>query len=54
MGVEAEIVSFKNECSIDIDWISLEDILQSSNYIEHWRLILWDKAFGMILMTRKF
>jgi hypothetical protein len=43
-GVEAEIASFENECSGDIDWISLE-ILQLSNYVEHWRLILWDKAF---------
>jgi hypothetical protein len=43
--VEAEIASFENECSVDIDWISTEDILQPSNYVEHWRLILWDKAF---------
>ena len=43
-GVEAEITSFENECSVDIDWISTE-ILQPSNYVEHWRLILWDKAF---------
>jgi hypothetical protein len=43
-GVEAEIASFENECSVDIDWISA-DILQPSNYVEHWRLILWDKAF---------
>ena len=35
--VEADIASFKNECSIDMSWIS--------NYAEHWRLILWDKAF---------
>ena len=43
-GVEAEIASFENKCSVDIDWISTE-ILQPSNYVEHWRLILWDKAF---------
>jgi len=43
-GVEAEIASFENECSIDIDWNSAE-ILQPSNYVEHWRLNLWDKAF---------
>ena len=43
-GVEAEIASFENECSVDINWISKE-ILQLSNYVEHWRLILWDKAF---------
>jgi hypothetical protein len=43
-GVEVKIASFENECSGDIDWISAE-ILQPSNYVEHWRLILWDKAF---------
>ena len=42
-GVEAEIASLENECSIEIDWIFTE-ILQPSNYVEHWRLILWDKA----------
>ena len=46
-GVEAEIASFENECSIDIEWNSIEDILQPANYVEHWRLILWDKAFRM-------
>ena len=44
VGVEAEIASFENECSGDIDWISPE-ILQPSNYVKHWTLILWDKAF---------
>ena len=43
-GVEAEIASFENELSVDIDWISTE-ILNPSNYVEHWRLNLWDKAF---------
>lgn len=44
-GVEAEIASFENEHSVDIDWGSIEDILQPANYVEHWRLLLWDKAF---------
>jgi len=43
-GVEAEIASFENELTVDIDWNSTE-ILHPSNYVEHWRLILWDKAF---------
>jgi hypothetical protein len=43
-GVEAEIASFENELSVDIDWNSSE-ILNPSNYVEHWRLILWEKAF---------
>ena len=44
-GVEAEIASFENEASVEIDWGSTKDILQPANYVEHWRLILWDKAF---------
>jgi hypothetical protein len=44
-GVEAEIASFENECTVDIDWASSEDLMQPANYVEHWRLILWDKAF---------
>jgi hypothetical protein len=44
-GVEAVIASFENECTVDIDWGSTEDILQPANYVEHWRLILWHKAF---------
>ena len=43
-GVEAEIASLENELSVDIDWNSA-DILHPSNYVEHWRLILWEKAF---------
>ena len=23
----------------------MEDILQPANYVEHWKLIVWDKAF---------
>jgi hypothetical protein len=41
-GVEAKIASFENVYSVDINWISMEDILQPTNYVEHSRLILWD------------
>ena len=44
-GVEAEIASFENECSVDIDWASADDVLQLAQFVEHWRLVLWDKAF---------
>jgi hypothetical protein len=43
-GVEAEIASFENKLTVDIDWNSTK-IFHPSNYVEHWRLILWDKAF---------
>ena len=38
-GVEAEITSFENECSVDIDWASAEDVLQHVQFVEHWRFI---------------
>ena len=44
-GVEAEIASIENACSSDIDWESTEDILQPANYVDNWRILLWDKAF---------
>jgi hypothetical protein len=44
-GVKVGIASFENECSVDIDYGSMEDFLQPANYVEHWRLILWDKTF---------
>ena len=46
-GVEGEIASFENECSIDIDWVSMQDLFQPADFVEHWRLILWDKVFGV-------
>ena len=45
--MKGEIASLKNECSIDIDWVFTEDIWQPAYFVEHWRLILWDKAFQM-------
>jgi hypothetical protein len=26
-----------------MDWASSEDVLQPAHYVEHWRLVLWDK-----------
>ena len=43
--MEAAIASFEIECSVDIEWGSTEDLFQPANYVAHWRLILWDKAF---------
>ncbi len=44
-GVEAEIAEFENECSIDVDWASSEDLMQPAHYVEHWRRVLWENAF---------
>ena len=44
-GFRLRLLHFENVCSVEIDWGSMEDIFQLGDYVEHWRLILWDKAF---------
>jgi hypothetical protein len=44
-GVEADIASFENKCSIDVDRASAEDIMQPAHYVKHWRLLLWEEVF---------
>jgi hypothetical protein len=45
-GVEGEIASFENKCSIDIDWASTEDILRPAHYVEPVGLAAAVKATG--------
>lgn len=44
-GVQVEIASLKNECSIDVDSAYEDDIMHHAHYVKHRRLVLWDKAF---------
>jgi len=44
-AVEAEILAFENSFPIGIDWEASTDLLRPAEYVEHWRLLLWDKAF---------
>ena len=43
--VEAEVKAFENQCPFDIDWDATPGILKPTEYVEHWRVIVWDKAF---------
>ena len=43
--VEAEVKAFENKCPIDSDWDATPGILRPAEYVEHWRVIVWDKAF---------
>jgi hypothetical protein len=43
--VSLEIDSFENTLTVDIDWDATETILRPSEYVEHWRISLWNKAF---------
>ena len=43
--VAVEIETLEESLSVDIDWDASETILRPREYVDHWRIILWDKAF---------
>ena len=43
--VSVEIETFKESLKVDIDWDTFETILRPREYIDHWRIVLWDRAF---------
>jgi len=44
-AVEAEMLVFERAFPIDIDWEASQVILRPAEYVEHWRLLLWERAF---------
>ena len=43
--VSVEIKTFEESLSIDIDWDTSKTISCPREYIDHWRIVLWDRAF---------
>jgi hypothetical protein len=43
--VAIEIETLEESLSVDIDWDASETIMRPLEYVEHWRIVLWDKAF---------
>jgi len=43
IAVKIEIL--EESVSVDIDWDASETILLPREYVDHWRIVLWDKAF---------
>jgi hypothetical protein len=43
--VAVEIETLEESLSVDIDWDASETILRPREYVDHWRIVLWDKAF---------
>jgi hypothetical protein len=43
--VSVEIETFEGSLSVDIDWNASETILRPHEYVDHWWIVLWDKAF---------
>jgi hypothetical protein len=43
--VAVEIETLEETLSVDIDWDASETIMRPREYVEHWRILLWDKAF---------
>jgi hypothetical protein len=42
--VAVEIKTFKESLSVDIDWHASKTILRPHEYVDQWRIVLWDRA----------
>jgi hypothetical protein len=40
-----EIETFEGSLSVDIDWDASETFMRPRKYINHWWIVLWDRAF---------
>ena len=47
--VAVEIETLEESLSVDIDWDASETILRPREYVDHWRIVLWDQAFNIYL-----
>ena len=43
--VSVQIESFQDDLTVDIDWDASETILRPHEYVDHWRIFFWDRAF---------
>jgi len=43
--VSIQIDTFQENLGVDIDWDASETILRPREYVDHWRIVLWDRAF---------
>ena len=43
--VSVQIEIFQDNLTVDIDWDTPETILRPREYVDHWRILLWNKAF---------
>ena len=43
--VAVEYETFEGSLSVDIDWDASDIILRPREYVDHWRILLWDRAF---------
>ena len=42
-----QIDTFEENLVVDIDWDASEIILRPHEYVDHWRIVLWDRAFKL-------
>jgi hypothetical protein len=45
--VSVEIETFEGSLSVDIDWDASETIMRPREYVDHWWIVLWDKASSL-------
>jgi len=43
--VAVEIETLEKSLSVDIDWDASETIMRLREYVDHWRIVLWNNAF---------
>ena len=43
--IAVEIETFEDSFSVDIDWDASDIILRPREYVDYWRIFLWDRAF---------
>jgi hypothetical protein len=43
--VWVHIENFEDSLSVDIDWGAFETILRPCEYVDHWKIVLWDGVF---------
>ena len=43
--VAVEFEAFEDSLSVDIDWDKSDTILRSREYVDHWLILVWDRAF---------
>jgi hypothetical protein len=50
--VAVEIETLEKSLSVDIDWDASETILRPREYVDHWRIVLWNNAFKPYLSDK--
>ena len=51
-AIAEEFVKFEEELQQPISWEAIGGILRPKDYIDRWRILLWDKAFLPLFVAK--